>query len=76
MFERLEPKMFPIAISLFPLRAALTLTSSSGSDVPIATTVKPIRPGDMPSLEAIDDAPSTKILPPSKRMIRPSANKK
>ena len=38
----LEPTIFPIAISLSPLIAAVKLVTSSGRLVPIATIVNPI----------------------------------
>ena len=70
----LDPITFPIAISLVPFNAALTLTRSSGADVPKATTVKPINPALKPSLAAIEDAPSTKNLPPRSNIPRPDNN--
>ena len=38
----LLPTMFPMAIPAFPLFAAVTDVTSSGSDVPSATMVSPI----------------------------------
>lgn len=37
-----DPIIFPIAISLFPFIAAVTLVTSSGKLVPIASIVNPI----------------------------------
>lgn len=42
MLNTLEPKTFPIAIPLLPLRAATMLVASSGKEVPPATIVSPI----------------------------------
>ena len=40
MLNMFEPIIFPIAISLFPLIAAVTLVTSSGKLVPIARIVR------------------------------------
>lgn len=37
-----EPRTLPMAMPLLPFLAATTLVASSGMEVPIATTVKPI----------------------------------
>lgn len=37
-----EPTTLPMAISAFPLRAAMTEVASSGKDVPIETIVRPM----------------------------------
>ena len=60
----LEPTTFPMAMSLLPFMAAVTLTASSGALVPNATIVSPIMREGMCSLLAIQDAPSTKISAP------------
>lgn len=43
-----EPMTFPMAISVSPFRAATMLVTSSGSDVPIATMVRPMSVSSMP----------------------------
>jgi len=42
MLKTFEPTIFPTAISAFFLYAAAADVANSGSEVPIATTVKPI----------------------------------
>ena len=42
MLKILLPTMLPMAMSAFPLRAATTEVTSSGSDVPNATMVRPM----------------------------------
>jgi len=42
MLKMLLPTMLPMAISALPLRAAITEVKSSGSEVPRATTVRPM----------------------------------
>ena len=42
MLNILLPTIFPMAMSAFPFLAAITLVTSSGSDVPNATIVSPI----------------------------------
>lgn len=71
-----DPITLPIARSLFPLIAALILTSNSGAEVPKATTVKPIKPWLMFSFTAMAVAPSTSSFPPVKRRTRPRPNRK
>lgn len=46
----LEPNTLPIAIACFPFFAAEILTTTSGNDVPSATTVKAIISGRIPRL--------------------------
>ena len=41
-----EPMALPMAISFSPLHVATTEAASSGSEVPIATTVNPITASD------------------------------
>ena len=59
-----EPITLPTAISVSPLKAATTLVTSSGSDVPIATIVSPIRVSSIPNEVAISVAQSTTRSPP------------
>ena len=52
IFRIFEPITLPIAISFSPLIEATTEVASSGSDVPTATTVKPITASDKLSIFA------------------------
>mgnify|MGYP007005792080 CR=1 FL=1 len=56
MLNILLPTMFPIAMPVFPLRAAVTDVTSSGSDVPKATIVRPIMRWLTPRSKAISVA--------------------
>ncbi len=47
MFAMLLPRTFPSAMPVFPVAAASVLTTSSGSEVPNAMIVDPIRAGEM-----------------------------
>ena len=69
----LEPTTFPTAISLEPSRAAVTLTASSGSEVPKATMVSPMIKLETPSLAAMPLALSTKKSAPFIKKKNPSA---
>lgn len=71
-----DPTIFPMAISFCPLRAATIEVTSSGSDVPTATIVRPITRSGIPKSVAIVIDPSTNIFPhtkspPSPRRIKP-----
>jgi len=57
-------------MSEWPLVAATSEVASSGSEVPAARMVSPIRPSLQPRLRAMADALSTNQLPP--RMRQPS----
>ena len=70
MLERLEPIMFPREIPELPTKFAYVLTTSSGKDVPKATTVSPITRGETPLCSARSDAPSTRKSAPFTRTIR------
>ena len=48
-------------MSATPLTAEVMLTQSSGSEVPIATMVRPMSISDMFSFRAIFDAPSVRV---------------
>ncbi|OPY43114.1 MAG: hypothetical protein A4E42_01419 [Methanoregulaceae archaeon PtaU1.Bin222] len=67
---------FPIPISKFPPLNASEVTTSSGSEVPKATTVRPIRAGEIPNLEARLRAPPTVMSAPFRRRIRPIAKRR
>ena len=59
ILKRLEPMTFPIAISFSFFFAATMEVTSSGSEVPIATTVSPIKVSLRPRMRAKFVAPST-----------------
>lgn len=71
MLNILEPTILPIAISDSPLRAAITLVTSSGKLVPSATIVRPITRSDTPIYCAILMADNTVILLPNINAISP-----
>lgn len=66
-----DPTILPTAISFCPFRAATREVTSSGSEVPMATTVSPITLSDIHKNFAIPTAPSTNIFPQIKSPIRP-----
>ena len=68
----LDPRTFPIDISVLPPSAARTDTMSSGTLVPMATIVRPIIASDIFHFLASATAPSTRILPQTVRRMRPS----
>ena len=73
MLNILLPTIFPMAISAFPLLAAVTEVTSSGSDVPKATIVRPIILSLMPNALAMAVAPSTaRSLPNTIAAIPPT----
>ena len=61
--NRLEPITLPMAISGFFFKAATTEVANSGSEVPMATSVKPIIDSPTPSERAISLDPSTNRRP-------------
>lgn len=61
-----EPIIFPMVILVRFLNAATRDVASSGTDVPIAITVKPIILSESPYIFAIATAHSTRIFPPKK----------
>ena len=72
----IEPIAFPYAISPEPLTAPIAEVITSGSVVPMDTTVAPIRSSGSLKRFAIEDAASTNISPPFISRINPNANKK
>ena len=64
MLKMLEPTTLPMARSFSPFLDATMEVTSSGRDVPNATTVRPISVSDRPKLAAISEALSTTKLPP------------
>jgi hypothetical protein len=67
-----EPTTAPTAISVCFLRAAITLTANSGSEVPIATMVTQINASGKPKFEAIETALSTINFHPPIKPIKPN----
>ena len=64
MLKMHEPSTLPMTIPFSPFLRAVIEVTSSGRDVPIATTVRPIRASLKPKNEAISLAPSTTKLEP------------
>ena len=56
----LEPTMFPIAMSAFPWKDDMKLTTISGVDVPMPTIVRPMMNSLRPNFFAMLDEPSTR----------------
>src|SRR3989338_2306231 len=75
IFAILLPKIFPMAMSVFPFILAKMLTMSSGVEVPNATMVSPMTRDDMPNFFAMEDAPSTSQSAPLIRSGKPMMNK-
>ena len=75
VLKMLLPKTLPIAMAeLVPLAAATVLTTSSGAEVPKATTVSPMTSDEMLNLCAIDEAPSVSQSAPLMTISSPMAN--
>ncbi len=68
----LDPRTFPIAISVFPDMLAMTETMNSGILVPIATIVSPMIASDIWNFFARETAPSTRTFHPKASKTRPS----
>jgi hypothetical protein len=71
IFIELLPRTFPKAKPLFPLNEASRFTTSSGVDVPNATTVNPTVNADTPRRVAMEEAPSTNQWAPAIRTTNP-----
>lgn len=71
IFKTFDPTILPIAILLFPFSAATTDVTSSGSDVPTATTVNHIILSERPTYCANAIAPSTTRFHPTTRRSIP-----
>ena len=69
MLKMHEPSTFPMTIPFSPFLRAVTEVTSSGRDVPMATTVRPIRASLKPKNDASALAPSTTKSDP---MITPA----
>ncbi len=72
MLKMFEPTALLSAISGFASSAAWTETTSSGIDVPIATTVKPMTAGLTRSRVEMLVAPRTRSSPPATSSARPA----
>ncbi len=72
--NRFEPITLPKAMSFAPCTLALTLTASSGADVPKATMVSPTMMVGMPSRCASAHAPETNQFAPSTSTVKPAAS--
>jgi hypothetical protein len=68
--------IFPTAISLLPFIAAVKLTTSSGSDVPKATIVRPMIRVETPNFFAMEEAPRTRMSAPQTRIKKPTTIRK
>lgn len=62
MLKRLDPTTLPIASPADPLMADMTEMTSSGADVPKATTVSPTTRSEMPNRRAMAAEPSVSQL--------------
>ena len=71
MFAMLLPTILPTESPEAPFNAAPTLTTSSGAEVPKATTVKPITRGETFNLSARATEPLTRNSAPPNRRINP-----
>ena len=74
MFAMLLPKIFPIAISVFPFMLANILTINSGADVPKATMVRPITMFEIFNFFATDADPLTNKSAPFISIKKPTMN--
>ena len=75
ILKTFEPITLPIASSMCPLRAAIIAVTTSGNEVPMATTDKAIAVFDTPNSVAMPMAPLTARCPPMGRPMRPIARK-
>ncbi len=72
----LLPMILPTKSSFSPRLAAVIVVTSSGSDVPMATTVRAIIRSEMPITWAMADAELTTSWLPATTPIRPSNTKR
>jgi hypothetical protein len=71
MLQMLLPTTLPTAIMLFPWMEEMRLTTSSGAEVPKATTVKPMTIGVTPMLRARLEDPFTSHSAPKYSSTNP-----
>lgn len=76
MLKTFDPNMFPRTISLCFFMAAIMQVDSSGNEVPMAMTVRPIMASGMPAIVALVCAPLTRISAPAAIKINPAIKKK
>ncbi len=76
MFAMLDPITFPIINPESCLIDAVIAADNSGTDVPRATRVRPMRNSETPRRFAILDADSTKKSEPFIRRINPASRNK
>jgi hypothetical protein len=69
-----DPTTLPKATPVFPDNALVIDTTSSGDEVPKATTVSPITIGEILNRNASDDAPSTNQFADLIRSNNPAIN--
>ena len=69
----LDPMTLPMATSACRRNAAITVVASSGSEVPMATRVRPITSSVTPMSRAISWAPSIKRWAPKGKPVNPKA---
>ena len=74
VLNRLEPRTLPMARSFSFLRAAAMQEASSGSEVPTATTVRPMTRSLTPSDWAMETAPHTSARELAMSNSRPAAS--
>jgi hypothetical protein len=72
MLQILLPTTFPTAIMLLPFIEDTRLTTSSGAEVPKATTVKPMTIGVIPRLRARLEEPLTSHSAPKYSNTKPT----
>lgn len=71
----LLPNIFPMAMSVVPLKLAIILTDNSGVEVPKATTVNPTTRSETWNCLAMDEAPSTRRSAPLTNRTNPMMNR-
>lgn len=76
VLKRLEPMTLPRAMSCSPFRAAITDDANSGSEVPIATMVRPMIMSLTPKTRAISTAPQTSRRELAMSSTRPQTSQK
>ncbi len=76
IFVILLPTILPKARSAVPLKAPKRFTTSSGAEVPKATTVRPTTKGEIPNLTETEEAPLTSKSAPKIKTAKPTISKK
>jgi hypothetical protein len=71
-----EPTTLYIARSVCPFNAPVKLTSSSGAEVPTATTVNPMTKEDSFNLRAMEILDEMRILPLKMSKTKPSSRRR